>query len=95
MAATAVPALAIAFWRNALASGLLLPAALLTCRDELRALDRRELGAILLGVQAHRAGLDAHGQVLAHHRDAPALVGEVLGDGENAGVVVPQPETVR
>jgi drug/metabolite transporter (DMT)-like permease len=43
IAATAVPALAIAFWRNALASGLLLPAALVTCRDELRGLDRREL----------------------------------------------------
>ena len=43
IAATAVPALAIAFWRNALASGLLLPAALLTCRDELRGLDAREL----------------------------------------------------
>jgi len=43
IAATAVPALAIAFWRNALASGLLLPAALATCRDELRGLDRREL----------------------------------------------------
>ena len=43
IAATAVPALAIAFWRNALASGLLLPAALLTCSDELRGLDRREL----------------------------------------------------
>ncbi len=43
IAATAVPALAIAFWRNALAAGVLLPAALLTCRDELRALDRREL----------------------------------------------------
>ena len=43
MAATAVPALAIAFWRNALAAGVLLPVALATCRDELRALDRREL----------------------------------------------------
>jgi hypothetical protein len=43
IAATAVPALAIAFWRNALASGLLLPVALATCRDELRRLDRREL----------------------------------------------------
>jgi len=41
-AAAAVPALAIAFWRNALASAVLLPAALLTCRDELRGLDRRE-----------------------------------------------------
>jgi drug/metabolite transporter (DMT)-like permease len=43
MAATAAPALAIAFWRNALASGVLLPVVLATCRDELRALDRREL----------------------------------------------------
>jgi drug/metabolite transporter (DMT)-like permease len=43
IAATAVPALAIAFWRNALASGLLLPVALASCRDELRQLDRREL----------------------------------------------------
>ena len=42
MAATAVPALAIAFWRNALASAVVVPAALLTCRDELRGLDRRE-----------------------------------------------------
>ena len=42
IAATAVPALALAFWRNALAAGLLLPAVLLTCRDELRGLDRRE-----------------------------------------------------
>lgn len=43
IAATAVPALAIAFWRNAMAVGVLLPTALLTCRDELRALNRREL----------------------------------------------------
>ena len=42
MAATAVPALAIAFWRNALASGVLVPAVLLSCREELRGLDRRE-----------------------------------------------------
>ena len=42
IAAAAVPALAIAFWRNALAAGILLPAALATCRDELRGLDRRE-----------------------------------------------------
>ena len=42
IAAAAVPAMAIAFWRNALATGLLLPAALLTCREELRRLDRRE-----------------------------------------------------
>lgn len=43
IAATAVPALAIAFWRNALASGLLLPVVLATCRVELRGLGRREL----------------------------------------------------
>ncbi|CAN5284006.1 hypothetical protein BH24ACT10_BH24ACT10_01450 [soil metagenome] len=43
IAATAAPALAIAFWRNAMASGVLLPVALLRCRAELRALDRREL----------------------------------------------------
>ena len=42
MAATAAPALAIAFWRNALATGLLAPVALLRCREELRGLDRRE-----------------------------------------------------
>ena len=43
IAATAAPALAIAFWRNAMASGVLLPVALLRCRAELRALDRREI----------------------------------------------------
>ena len=42
IAATAVPALAIAFWRNAMATGVLLPVALLRCRQELRSLDRRE-----------------------------------------------------
>lgn len=42
IAATAVPALAIAFWRNAMAAGVLLPVALLRCRSELRSLDRRE-----------------------------------------------------
>ncbi len=42
IAATAAPALAIAFWRNAMAAGVLLPVVLLRCRTELRALDRRE-----------------------------------------------------
>ncbi|MCA1711328.1 MAG: DMT family transporter [Actinobacteria bacterium] len=42
MAATAAPALAIAFWRNALGSAVVVPAALLTARSELRALDGRE-----------------------------------------------------
>jgi drug/metabolite transporter (DMT)-like permease len=51
MAATAVPAQAIAFWRNAMAAGVLLPVALVTCRQELRALDRRERRwALLAGV---------------------------------------------
>ena len=48
IAAAAVPAMAIAFWRNAMAAGLLLPVVLLTCRDELRALDRREWRLALL-----------------------------------------------
>lgn len=48
MAATVVPALAIAFWRNALASALLWPVTLVRCRDELRSLDRRELRLALL-----------------------------------------------
>jgi drug/metabolite transporter (DMT)-like permease len=42
MAATAAPALAIAFWRNAMSGAVLLPVALATARDELRGLDRRE-----------------------------------------------------
>ena len=42
IAATAVPALAIAFWRNALAGAVLVPVVLLRRRAELRGLDRRE-----------------------------------------------------
>lgn len=43
IAATAlVPALAIAFWRNAFAGAVLLPWTLVARRDELRGLDRRE-----------------------------------------------------
>ncbi len=48
IAATAAPALAIAFWRNALGAGVVLPVALLTARDELRGLDRRERRLALL-----------------------------------------------
>lgn len=48
IAATAVPALAIAFWRNALASVVLVPAALLTAGPELRGLGRRERRLCLL-----------------------------------------------
>lgn len=40
--ATAAPALAIAFWRNALASGAITPVAVLRCRRELARLARRE-----------------------------------------------------
>lgn len=48
IAATAAPALAIAFWRNALGAGVMLPVALVTARDELRGLDRRERRLALL-----------------------------------------------
>ena len=41
IASTAVPALAIAFWRNAMAVGVLTPYALARHRDELRRLPRR------------------------------------------------------
>jgi drug/metabolite transporter (DMT)-like permease len=41
IAATAAPALAIAFWRNAMAVGVLSPLALLRHRSELRAMGRR------------------------------------------------------
>jgi drug/metabolite transporter (DMT)-like permease len=51
IAATAAPALAIAFWRNAMASGVILPVALLRSRAELRRLTRRERGlALVAGV---------------------------------------------
>ncbi|MDK1476271.1 DMT family transporter [Streptomyces sp. 549] len=41
IAATAAPALAIAFWRNAMAMGVLTPVALLRHRSELRRMSRR------------------------------------------------------
>jgi drug/metabolite transporter (DMT)-like permease len=51
IATMAAPALAIAFWRNALASGVLLPVALVRNRDELRRLTGRERRlALLAGV---------------------------------------------
>jgi drug/metabolite transporter (DMT)-like permease len=51
IAAAAAPALAIAFWRNAMASGVLLPIALVRNRGELRSLTRREwLLAVTAGV---------------------------------------------
>jgi drug/metabolite transporter (DMT)-like permease len=55
MAAAAVPALAIAFWRNALSLVVLLPLALLRSRSELRSVSRRlvvliAVAAVLLAV---------------------------------------------
>lgn len=41
IAASAAPLLAVAFWRNAMASGLIVPAALVGFRHELRAMDAR------------------------------------------------------
>src|SRR3954454_14702438 len=50
IAAAAAPALAIAFWRNAMATGVLAPYALVRARDELRNLTRREWGlAVIAG----------------------------------------------
>ncbi len=48
IASTAAPALAIAFWRNAIATGLLSPVALWRHRAELRGMGRRALGLSLL-----------------------------------------------
>jgi drug/metabolite transporter (DMT)-like permease len=48
IAATAAPALAIAAWRNLMASGVLLPFALLTRRREIAGLGRRGWGLSLL-----------------------------------------------
>ncbi|MGH3476509.1 MAG: DMT family transporter, partial [Nocardioidaceae bacterium] len=51
MAWIAAPALAIAFWRNALGTAVMLPAALTTEREELRSLDRRALaGTVFAGL---------------------------------------------
>ncbi|MCU1588308.1 MAG: protein of unknown function transrane [Frankiales bacterium] len=47
-AAAAVPAMAIAFWRNALGSAVIAPFVLLRRREELRALDSRERRLALL-----------------------------------------------
>jgi drug/metabolite transporter (DMT)-like permease len=51
VAAAAAPALAVAFWRNALASGVLVPFALLRRARELRELNRRQwLLSVLAGL---------------------------------------------
>ncbi|HEV2088145.1 MAG TPA: DMT family transporter [Cryptosporangiaceae bacterium] len=48
IAAIAAPALAIAFWRNALASAVLGPVTAVRRRDEVAGLDRRTVGGCLL-----------------------------------------------
>ncbi|MCU1622832.1 MAG: family transporter [Frankiales bacterium] len=48
IAVTVVPALAIAFWRNAMSAAVLLPVALVRNRSELRGLTARERGLALL-----------------------------------------------
>lgn len=48
MADIAAPALAISFWRNAMATGVLAPVALTRRRVELGSLERRTLGAVVL-----------------------------------------------
>jgi drug/metabolite transporter (DMT)-like permease len=48
IAATLIPAMAIAFWRNAMAGAVLAPVVLLRRRRELRGLDRREWRLALL-----------------------------------------------
>lgn len=51
MAWIAAPALAIAFWRNALGTAVMLPPALTSGRAELRAIDRRALvGTVFAGL---------------------------------------------
>ena len=50
------------------------------------------LRAVLLGVQADRRGLDPQRHVLGDQGDVVALVGEVVGDGQDPGVVVAEPE---
>ncbi len=47
MAGANAPALTIAFWRNAMACGLVVPAAAVTRRSELRGLTRRDVAAIV------------------------------------------------
>jgi drug/metabolite transporter (DMT)-like permease len=59
MAAMVVPPLAIAFWRNAMATGALAPVALTRRRAELTALDGRQAGLLAaagVALAAHFAG---------------------------------------
>jgi hypothetical protein len=54
-----------------------------------------QLVAVLVGSEPHGRSLHPHGQVLGDNGDVPALVGEVLCDGEDAAVVVPAAEAQR
>ena len=53
------------------------------------------LVAVLVGVQADDARLQAQRQVLGDHDDVVALDGQVVGDGEDAVVVVVGPQRRR
>ena len=55
----------------------------------------RDLGPVLLGGQPERGGLHPQRQVLADQDHVLALGGQAAGDGEDAGVVVPEPEARR
>ena len=55
----------------------------------------RKLGARLFGAQPDGGRLDAHRQVLGDQGDVVTLVGQVAGDGQDARVVVAEPETGR
>src|SRR4051794_31504135 len=77
IAATAAPTLAIAFWRNAMASGVLVPWALVRHRGELRGLDARErrlavAAGLFLGAPLSTWGA---GVCFTSGSFAPALVG--------------------
>ena len=54
-----------------------------------------QLRAVLLRLQADRGGLDPQRHVLADQDHVVTLVGEAAGYGEDAGVVVPEPEAGR
>jgi hypothetical protein len=54
-----------------------------------------QLVAVLVSGEAHGGGFDAHGQILGHDGDVASLIGQVLGDGEDAAVVVPAAEAQR
>ncbi len=54
-----------------------------------------EFIAVFVREQPHRGGFDAHRKVLGDDRDVAAFVGEVLGDCQDAAVVVRATESCR